>query len=341
MGSTQPPTAARLLVKKALLLLKRGQRSEARSLAQKAAEIAPDWEEPWLLLAATARSPRASIAYLERALEINPRSRRARAGMAWAAKRLRSAQNAAMVESEGALAYRRPFPRVLAVLVVALVLLAALGLFSLLPAWAAWTSPRPAPLHANAVFKPTITPTFTPTSTPTPTPTITPSPTPTPTFTNTPTATPTQTPSPTPRPTPTPTPPPKPLPSGITGLPPGVGMNDKWIDINLSRQRLYAYVGTRLVRQFLISSGVAAHPTVLGTYHIYVKYVSTLMVGPGYYLPNVPYTMYFYRGYGIHGTYWHHNFGTPMSHGCINMETNDARWLFYWAPLGTVVNIHY
>ena len=118
-------------------------------------------------------------------------------------------------------------------------------------------------------------------------------------------------------------------------------MNDKWIDVNLSRQRLYAYVGTHLVKQFLISSGVPAYPTVVGTYHIYVKYTSTLMVGPGYYLPNVPYTMYFYRGYGIHGTYWHHNFGTPMSHGCINMETNDARWLFYWAPLGTVVNIHY
>ena len=67
----------------------------------------------------------------------------------------------------------------------------------------------------------------------------------------------------------------------------------------------------------------------------------TDMAGPGYYLPDVPYTMYFYRGYGLHGTYWHNNFGTPMSHGCVNMRTPDARWLFYWAPLGILVNIHY
>ncbi|MBZ5574334.1 MAG: L,D-transpeptidase, partial [Acidobacteriia bacterium] len=38
--------------------------------------------------------------------------------------------------------------------------------------------------------------------------------------------------------------------------------------------------------------------------------------GPALPLPNVPYTQYFYQGYGLHGTYWHHNFGTPMSHGC-------------------------
>ncbi|HFC08297.1 MAG TPA: murein L,D-transpeptidase [Chloroflexi bacterium] len=131
------------------------------------------------------------------------------------------------------------------------------------------------------------------------------------------------------------------MPSGARGLPPGVGPHDKWIDVNLSRQRLYAYVGTQLIRQFVVSTGVAAYPTVTGTYHIYVKYVSTLMTGPGYYLPNVPYTMYFYRGYGIHGTYWHHNFGVPMSHGCVNMRTPDAQWLFNWAPLGTTVHIHY
>jgi lipoprotein-anchoring transpeptidase ErfK/SrfK len=65
------------------------------------------------------------------------------------------------------------------------------------------------------------------------------------------------------------------------------------------------------------------------------------MAGPGYYLPNVPYTMYFYRGYAIHGTYWHHNFGTPMSHGCVNMYTPDAEWMFYFSSVGTLVNIHW
>ena len=45
------------------------------------------------------------------------------------------------------------------------------------------------------------------------------------------------------------------------------------------------------------------------------------MSGPGYYLPGVPYVMYFYQGYGLHGTYWHDNFGQPMSHGCVNLPT--------------------
>jgi len=60
-----------------------------------------------------------------------------------------------------------------------------------------------------------------------------------------------------------------------------------------------------------------------------------------YYLPDVPYTMYFYDGYGIHGTYWHDNFGTPMSHGCVNMRTSEAAWLFDFADVGTLVNVHY
>jgi lipoprotein-anchoring transpeptidase ErfK/SrfK len=115
----------------------------------------------------------------------------------------------------------------------------------------------------------------------------------------------------------------------------------RWIDVDLSEQRLYAYEGNTLVASFLVSTGVPAYPTVVGKFHIYIKLESTLMTGPGYYLPNVPYTMYFYKGYGIHGTYWHNNFGQPMSHGCVNMYTPDAKWLFYWAPLGTLVNIHY
>ena len=90
-----------------------------------------------------------------------------------------------------------------------------------------------------------------------------------------------------------------------------------------------------------LSTGTWRHPTVVGTFRVYVKYVSTRMRGPGYDLPNVPYTMYFYRGYGIHGTYWHSNFGTPMSHGCVNLSTPNARWLFNWAPVGTKVVTHY
>ncbi|NIO43122.1 MAG: L,D-transpeptidase family protein, partial [Burkholderiales bacterium] len=64
-------------------------------------------------------------------------------------------------------------------------------------------------------------------------------------------------------------------------------------------------------------------------------------LGFNYVLPNVPYVMYFYKDYAIHGTYWHNNFGTPMSHGCVNMSTADARWLYNWSSYGTLVNVHY
>jgi len=64
------------------------------------------------------------------------------------------------------------------------------------------------------------------------------------------------------------------------------------------------------------------------------------MTGPGYDLANVPWTMFFYAGYAIHGTYWHNNFGHPMSHGCVNMTTTEAKWLYEWAPKGTLVVVH-
>jgi len=53
-------------------------------------------------------------------------------------------------------------------------------------------------------------------------------------------------------------------------------------------------------------------------------------LGTYYYLPNVPCTQYFYKGYGLHGAYWHDNFGHPMSHGCVNMRISDSCQLFEW-----------
>ena len=63
------------------------------------------------------------------------------------------------------------------------------------------------------------------------------------------------------------------------------------------------------------------------------------MSGPDYFLPAVPFTMYFYQGYGIHGTYWHNAFGRPMSHGCVNLPTPEAEWFFNWADVGTPVRV--
>ena len=96
-----------------------------------------------------------------------------------------------------------------------------------------------------------------------------------------------------------------------------------------------------MVKSFLVSTGIAGYNTERGQFRIDVKYRFDDMAGAGYNLKDVPYTMYYYESYAIHGTYWHRNFGTQMSHGCVNMDTDDAKWLYYWASVGTLVNIHW
>ncbi len=115
----------------------------------------------------------------------------------------------------------------------------------------------------------------------------------------------------------------------------------KWIEVNLSEQTLTAWQGDVTVMHTLISSGLAGTPTVTGRFTIGNKYQAQRMTGPGYDLPNVPYVMYFFSGYAIHGAYWHNNFGAPMSHGCVNMRTNESQMLYDWAPSGTEVYVHY
>lgn len=117
----------------------------------------------------------------------------------------------------------------------------------------------------------------------------------------------------------------------------------KRIEIDLSNQKLYAYEGDNKVFEFFISSG-KWNKTPKGVFKIWIKLRYALMTGGSkalgtyYYLPNVPYTMYFYNqeypktdGYGIHAAYWHNNFGHPMSHGCVNMKEEDVAQLYNWA----------
>jgi lipoprotein-anchoring transpeptidase ErfK/SrfK len=106
---------------------------------------------------------------------------------------------------------------------------------------------------------------------------------------------------------------------------------EKWIEVNVTTQQVTAWEGNVPVMSFTVSTGLPNTPTVLGKFNIYWKLKSALMIGPNYYLPEVPYTMYFYAGYALHGTYWHNNFGQPMSHGCVNLETGNAQKLFDWA----------
>ena len=138
-----------------------------------------------------------------------------------------------------------------------------------------------------------------------------------------------------PEPTPTVqvTPPPDPAPAWAID-------EARWIDVELSTQTLTAYEGTTPVKQYLVSTGLPQTPTPVGEYRIWIKLKTDDMAGPGYYIEDVPWVMYFYQGYGLHGVTWHGNFGHPMSHGCVNQPTEMAEWLFNFASVGTLVNIH-
>ncbi len=129
-------------------------------------------------------------------------------------------------------------------------------------------------------------------------------------------------------------------PPAVVAPPPPPGTGRRFLVV-LSQQRLYAYDNDQMVRTTLISSGIPQYPTVTGTFSIYLRYTSARMIGPGYDLPNVPYVMYFYKSYGLHGTYWHNNFGHPMSHGCVNMPTSEAEWAFNWSTFGTPVIVRW
>lgn len=139
----------------------------------------------------------------------------------------------------------------------------------------------------------------------------------------------------------------------------------KWIDVNLTLQRLVLYEGTKPVYATLISSGEAgledhktSTATKRGIFRIHTKHVTTTMssdeVGEEFELRDVPYVQYFEEGYALHAAYWHDRFGTPKSHGCINLAPEDARRIFYWTephvptgwhgallPLkGTIIFVH-
>lgn len=365
--STDP--RARDALERAQVALQQGDRTAARDWAVQAARLDPNSEEPWLILAAVA-SPQASIEYLQRALQINPQSEQARQALERAAAGQNLSGTSPLAPQLKPITARKvgdtqplkpsavkppvvvgdtqpvkvvkpkqkPKPEkgvsgaliLIPALLVTLICAAAIY-FLALPQLTARANPSSASRPADLLEKPTLTSTATATLTPSPSPT--------------PTLTPTETPTPIPTETPVPT-------ATYNACPPPYCGRDesyeapfpldpsRWIDVDLSTQMVYAYEGERMVNSFLVSSGLWQHPTVTGTYQVYAKYPSTLMAGEDYFLPGVPWVMYFYKGYSFHGTYWHSNFGTPMSHGCLNMYTPDAKWLYEWADIGTTVNVH-
>ncbi|MEA5574673.1 L,D-transpeptidase [Calothrix sp. UHCC 0171] len=111
----------------------------------------------------------------------------------------------------------------------------------------------------------------------------------------------------------------------------------RWIEINLKEQKLLAWEGNQFVYGTTISTGKRLTPTPTGVFAVQTKLRQARMRGSDYDIPDVPYTMYYDGNYAIHGAYWHNNFGTPVSHGCVNLPPKNALWLFNWAKVGTPV----
>lgn len=329
---------------------KAGYKHKARQFLWEALRVAPDDPELWIWLAGVAPSPRACMTCLSQALSLDPNNQRAKAGLRWARRQIVESQPKQPAVPPPGKNKRRTrhlvlWPAATALLVI---IAAAIVLYPSIAALAAGASPT----QQNSSFltqavtsSPTFTATMAPVEETTTLPTRTPAipPTWTPTWTATPSLTPSATPTPTPTSTETPTPIPSPtwVPTALpTPMMPGSD-GERWIDVNLTEQLLIAYEGETPVYWVLVSTGLPRTPTVVGQFRIYAKYEYADMTGENYDLPDVPYTMYFYKDYGLHGTYWHSNFGHPMSHGCVNLPTPDAEWLYGFASIGTLVNIHY
>ncbi len=119
------------------------------------------------------------------------------------------------------------------------------------------------------------------------------------------------------------------------------------IVVSISASSFWAYDNGDLYLSSLVSTGVGAIPetvTPTGYFSILSKVdiqdMQGVLGGEDYFVPDVPWVMYFDNlGNALHGTYWHNNFGTPMSHGCVNLPMDIAQSLYAWADIGTPVTV--
>ena len=360
---TKKLLAAKEAVRRSRIALRKGDKDTARRWAEKAASLSPKLEEAWLLLAATSR-PQLSIRYLERALAINPQSKRALKGMVWAKKRLAppkaltlrplpEAGEGTIEETQPRLSILRPpssgedtqpikaapskkqrslrqsLPALLlTILIVSVVWAAMPQISSFASAFNATPTATFSQEHWGeaAINKPTYTPTATPTSTPTLTPTATP----TSTFTPVPTAT--------KKPAPTQVPVQDYAPSG-----------GKYVLVDISEQHLYAYQGNTLVFSFVASTGMN-NATATGHFSVLNKIPSAYGSTWNIWMPN--WLGIYWAGTlqnGIHALpimsdgsiLWAGYLGSPISYGCVVLGSYEAQLLYNWVDVGTPVDIQW
>jgi len=129
--------------------------------------------------------------------------------------------------------------------------------------------------------------------------------------------------------------------------PEGTQEEEPWVDVDIGEQVLVAYIGRRPVYATLISSGVGDRErrTPTGVFHVWVKHAVATMDSTGnsnpaddYSVDDIPWVQYFNGSIAFHTAYWHHSFGHRVSHGCVNLSPQDARWLFEFSgpalPIG-------
>ncbi|KAB8292602.1 L,D-transpeptidase [Bifidobacterium avesanii] len=117
---------------------------------------------------------------------------------------------------------------------------------------------------------------------------------------------------------------------------------DPHVVVNLSEQKVYAYKGSTLVNTFLTSTGKLSTPSDNGTFFVYIKYESKTMRGADYVTPNVPWAIFYNQGEALHGAPWNPDGiakGEPRSHGCVNMNVADAKWVYDFLPVGAMVQV--
>lgn len=121
----------------------------------------------------------------------------------------------------------------------------------------------------------------------------------------------------------------------------------KFIRISLNEQRLRAYENGKLVNTFLISSGRGKFSTPKGEFSVtaklpWVRYAWVYYKNSpdNYDLGSVPFNLRIMPHKYIHYAYWHNNFGRPMSHGCVNVNLKNIKWIYRWADEGAPVLIH-
>lgn len=125
----------------------------------------------------------------------------------------------------------------------------------------------------------------------------------------------------------------------ILAIPEPPQKDGKAISVDINKQIAYAWLDGELHYFAKVSSGKGGHKTPTGNFKVYGKTRDQKMSGADFYLPHIPFILWYNGDYSFHGTYWHNNFGTPMSHGCSNLSVQDAKWFFEFVDVGTPVVI--